>query len=517
MERRGLISRDPTKPRALRSDMSPKGAPVPETVVMPIIGKVAAGTPITAQENVEGEFVLPASFARASDGFMLRVQGDSMIDAAILDGDLIMVRPQRVANNGEIVVAMLDGEATVKRFYKEDGRVRLQPENRTMAPIYAGDVTIVGRVEAVVRSFSAGLADAPAMVAVRESLPWSLAGLALGFLAFLGFVPVSKAVLPAFGVMAFALLVILACRLALHLKRSWAVLVPASAAVFLLALPQPVTLHDAIPYLQRLGGSGLFLAMISALAVALGGTIARRFIARPAIADVAGAAFVIALAALLFAVHLSLGTGLTAALHPLARLGDTWSALIVITALETLLWTFGIHGPATLAAVVTPVYLTLQFQNTAAFSAHRPLPHIVVVSLFLFVFPGGAGATLPVAALFAISKVPRLRTLGRLTIVPAIFNINEPLIFGTPIAMNPFFVVPFTLVPLLLATLSWLAVAHGAVARPAFYMPSMIPSLVSTFLATLDWRAVVLMVVNLLIALAVYLPFVRAYERHETA
>jgi repressor LexA len=148
LERRGLIRRDPTKPRALRSEFSP---PAPETIVMPVIGKVAAGAPITAQENVEGEFVLPASFTRASDGFMLRVQGDSMIEAAILDGDLIVVRPQKTANNGEIVVAMLDGEATVKRFFREDGRVRLQPENRTMAPIYSSDVTIVGRVEAVVR------------------------------------------------------------------------------------------------------------------------------------------------------------------------------------------------------------------------------------------------------------------------------------------------------------------------------------------------------------------------------
>lgn len=150
LERHGLISRDPTKPRALRSEVGP-AARTPESIVMPIIGKVAAGTPITAQENVEGEFVLPAAFTRTSDGFMLRVQGDSMIEAAILDGDLIVVRPQKSANNGEIVVAMLEGEATVKRFYKEDGRVRLQPENRAMAPIYASDVTIVGRVEAVVR------------------------------------------------------------------------------------------------------------------------------------------------------------------------------------------------------------------------------------------------------------------------------------------------------------------------------------------------------------------------------
>ena len=149
LERRGLISRDPTKPRALRTE---NNSPAADALVLPILGRVAAGVPITAQEDVEGEFVLPAGFVpRASDGFMLRVQGDSMVEAAILDGDLILVRPQRSAENGEIVVAMLDGEATVKRFYREAGRVRLQPENRALAPIYASDVEIVGRVEAVVR------------------------------------------------------------------------------------------------------------------------------------------------------------------------------------------------------------------------------------------------------------------------------------------------------------------------------------------------------------------------------
>jgi len=149
LERRGLISRDPTKPRALRSGSLPA---VADALVIPVLGRVAAGVPITAQEDIEGEFVLPNAFVpRASDAFMLRVQGDSMVEAAILDGDLILVRPQRSAENGEIVVAMLEGEATVKRFYREAGRIRLQPENHTMAPIYASDVEIVGRVEAVVR------------------------------------------------------------------------------------------------------------------------------------------------------------------------------------------------------------------------------------------------------------------------------------------------------------------------------------------------------------------------------
>jgi repressor LexA len=153
LEKRGLISRDPTKPRAMRSDFGPPPSSAGrDAVVMPILGKVAAGVPITAAENVEGEFLLPAGFVpKASNAFMLRVQGDSMVEAAILDGDLIVVRPQPTADNGEVVVAMLDGEATVKRFYREENRIRLQPENRTMEPIYASDVEIIGRVEAVVR------------------------------------------------------------------------------------------------------------------------------------------------------------------------------------------------------------------------------------------------------------------------------------------------------------------------------------------------------------------------------
>jgi repressor LexA len=156
LERRGLLRRDPTKPRALVAHDAVLGSAAEarersDVAVIPVLGRVAAGVPITAVEDHDETFVLPASFARKPGTFMLRVKGDSMIDAAILDGDLIVVQPKPDATNGEIVVAMVDGEATVKRFYREAGRVRLQPENSTMAPIYADDVTIVGRVEAVVR------------------------------------------------------------------------------------------------------------------------------------------------------------------------------------------------------------------------------------------------------------------------------------------------------------------------------------------------------------------------------
>ncbi len=153
LERRGLLKRDPTKPRALvASDYTPHSNGAHSSVAhVPIVGKVAAGVPITAVENVEDTFALPAGFVRDPGAFILKVSGDSMVEAAILDGDLVVVKPTPDAKNGEIVVAMLDGEATVKRFYREPSRIRLQPENRSMTPIYADDVTIVGRVEAVIR------------------------------------------------------------------------------------------------------------------------------------------------------------------------------------------------------------------------------------------------------------------------------------------------------------------------------------------------------------------------------
>jgi PTS system cellobiose-specific IIC component len=365
------------------------------------------------------------------------------------------------------------------------------------------------------------------MVAVREALPWSLAGLLAGLLAFIVLVPVhgpfwgsivkriSLAELPAFGIMAVVLAAILSYRLALHLRFSRPAVVASSLVTFALALPRPISFVDPFGYLHRVGESGLFLAIIVALAVVGVCAALRRVVASGAIADACAAVLVVAIAGALFYAHVSVGNELIALLKPLGALGDTYAALLIITVVETLLWTFGIHGPATLAAIVFPVYMTLQLENTAAFGHHQPLPHIVVVSLFLFVFPGGAGATLPLAVLLAFSRVDRLRKVGRLTVVPAIFNINEPLIFGLPLVLNPFLAIPFTLVPLVLATITYFAVAHGFVARPAWYFPSSVPTFVSTYLSTLDVRAVALAALNIAIATAIYLPFFRAYEAHE--
>lgn len=367
------------------------------------------------------------------------------------------------------------------------------------------------------------------MVAVREALPWSVVGLVAGLIAFMALVPVgqpffssllkriSLAELPAFGVMGISLAVILAYRLALHLQLSRGIVVAGTFLAFTFGLPRPVTTYDPLKYLSRVGESGLFLAIIAALAVALACVYMRRFIKSRLLADAAGATLMIFLTIMLFDQHVSIGNGLISALQPLASMGDTYTALLVITLAQTLLWTLGIHGPATLAAIVTPVYLALQQQNTAAFGAHEPLPHIVVVSLFLFVFPGGAGATLPLAALLSFSKVERLRKIGRLTIVPAVFNMNDPLVFGLPIVFNPILAVPFVMVPIVLATISYFAMAANLVARPALWVPSSLPTFASTYLATDDVRSILLVVVNLVIATIIYIPFVRAYERHEVS
>ncbi|MDQ7092731.1 transcriptional repressor LexA [Desulfosporosinus sp. PR] len=153
LEDKGYIRRDPTKPRAIEIlDSSSDPLDSRKVVHIPIIGRVTAGQPILAVENVEGTFPLPADLVRENNVFMLRVQGDSMIEAGILDGDLIIVHQQHEARNGEIVVALIGDEATVKRFFKERTLIRLQPENSAMEPIYSQDVSILGKVMGVFRT-----------------------------------------------------------------------------------------------------------------------------------------------------------------------------------------------------------------------------------------------------------------------------------------------------------------------------------------------------------------------------
>jgi repressor LexA len=156
LERAGLLRRDPTKPRAI--ELTDRIAHT-DVRRLPLLGEIAAGGPLLAEQNVEDYVAVPEPLSRGGEEFLLRVKGDSMVNAGILDGDIVVVDRRQDANNGEIVVALagddeLADEATVKRFFREDGRVRLQPENDTLEPIYAQHVQILGKVIGVFRQIS---------------------------------------------------------------------------------------------------------------------------------------------------------------------------------------------------------------------------------------------------------------------------------------------------------------------------------------------------------------------------
>jgi len=152
LEEKGYIRRDPTKPRAIEVLDSFSEFTGRKAVHIPIVGNVAAGQPILAVENIEDTFPVPYDMVKSDTVFMLKVHGESMIEAGILDNDLVLVRQQQTANNGDIVVAMMEDEATVKRFYKEKNIIRLQPENQFMEPIYSQNVSVLGKVIGVFRT-----------------------------------------------------------------------------------------------------------------------------------------------------------------------------------------------------------------------------------------------------------------------------------------------------------------------------------------------------------------------------
>ena len=160
LERAGLIKRDPTKPRALElTGRSSRGSAEPPADVhsLTLVGQIAAGGPLLAEQNIDAYIAVPEPLSKGGDEFLLRVRGDSMQDAGILEGDIVVVRRQKDARDGDIVVALVGDdesadEATVKRFYREKSRIRLQPENQAYEPIYAAHVEVLGKVVGVFRT-----------------------------------------------------------------------------------------------------------------------------------------------------------------------------------------------------------------------------------------------------------------------------------------------------------------------------------------------------------------------------
>lgn len=151
LEKNGYIRRDPTKPRAIEIMDDTFNLNRREMINVPILGNVAAGEPLFAEENIEDYFPIPAEMVPNSEVFMLHVRGESMINVGILDGDNVLVQQQSTAKDGEMVVALVEDSATVKTFYKEDGYIRLQPENDTMEPIIVPDCQILGKVFGIFR------------------------------------------------------------------------------------------------------------------------------------------------------------------------------------------------------------------------------------------------------------------------------------------------------------------------------------------------------------------------------
>lgn len=154
LEKNGYIHRDPTKPRAIEILDDSFNLTRREMVNVPIVGRVAAGEPILAQENIENYFPIPTEFMPNNQTFLLKVKGESMINAGILDGDMVLVEQTPSASNGDMVVSLIEDGATVKTFYKEEGIFRLQPENDTMDPIIVKELTILGKVIGVFRFFN---------------------------------------------------------------------------------------------------------------------------------------------------------------------------------------------------------------------------------------------------------------------------------------------------------------------------------------------------------------------------
>jgi PTS system cellobiose-specific IIC component len=389
---------------------------------------------------------------------------------------------------------------------------------------------LVRWVERRLEPFAERFGEIPAILALRDALPPSFAGLIAGLAAFLIFAErgsivarfrdafsAKRLVLTldvGFTSMSVVLLGALTVALARRLKYPAWLIIPTTFAVFALSMPHPreAAIED---YALALGASGLFLAIVVSLVTAAALSLARRALGSRGMWAGAGAIIAVAFAA--FEFHLSLARALGSLIEPLGTLGDTYTALLLITVLQAAFWLVGIHGPALLAAVVTPIYLKLQFANTAAYSHGTTLPHIVVVSTFLFVFPGGAGATLPLALLLLRSKSARLKKIAYASIGPSLINTNEPLILGVPLVFNAYLAIPFLLAPSVLATTTFFAMKIGLVHAPAFYVPSSVPTLISVVLATFDWRAIILALVNIGVAALIYAPFVRVFERSEIA
>lgn len=364
-------------------------------------------------------------------------------------------------------------------------------------------------------------ADEPHLIAVRDSVQ-------IAFYAFGAWTVIAFFLLPpgplldrffqayhiGFGFMGLALAAVLPDRLAVRFEFNRVAAIAVGLAAFLLSLPQnDLHLHFE-DFLGQISATSLFLALIVGL---VAGEVMRVAAARIR-NEVAAIAVGAAVSALIFGglalLHVNFADWLVAIVHPLVTVGDTLPALLIIVFLQTLLWSAGIHGPAFLAAVTTPVYLRALDENAQALLHHQHPPYVVTMMIFAFVYPGGSGATLPLAFLLLRSRVQRLRRLAIASFLPSICNVNEPLIFGIPIVMSPVLSIPFIVVPMILAAMTFAAQTYGFVEPTSVWLPGAFPSVIAAWISTKgDWRSLVLIAVNIAVAFVLWTPFFGAFER----
>ena len=299
------------------------------------------------------------------------------------------------------------------------------------------------------------------------------------------------------------------------------------AALLMTITPQATDSGWMLP-MANLGGQGLFVAiLVSIFAVEVQrickeknltikmpeqvpSSISRSF---AALFPVAIIIFVMGFITVFLGIDLHAVIGRLVA--PLIVAGDSLPGVLLIVFLITFFWSFGIHGVSVIGAVARPLWQIYIEQNAAAAAAGEALPFVAPETFYQwFVWIGGAGATLGlVIAVMIVGRSKYLKTMGKVTALPALFNINEPIMFGLPIVLNPILIIPFITIPLVTTVISYLATLGGLVNATFITVPWTLPAPIGAFLATGgDWRAVVLVLINIAISTAIYLPFVKMYD-----
>ena len=386
-------------------------------------------------------------------------------------------------------------------------------------------------------AFGIALGKQPHLMSVRDGVVGSLPLILLGSLFLLlaqppwpalsRFLPARSTLLAGYQACAglVSIYVCVATALSLSRRRETDVVAGATTALAVLLVAQyPV--NKMLP-MASLGAAGLFPAFAAAMfAVEVLHAFQRRkwgikisggapdVVVRSFAALLPSVTCVVLVWIVVHVLGIDLAGGIAAIFRPLLRGGDSLGAVIVVVLIDSGLWLVGVHGISVLAAV-RPLWLVALAENMAAASAGQPPPHVFTQEFFIwFVWQGGSGTTLAFALLLLFARSKQLRLVGKAGIVPAIFNINEPLLFGAPVVMNGKLAPPFIAAPIVLVVLSWCAMHFGVVRPPYIEVVWTLPAPVGAYLSSGgDVKALALQLLNLVIALIIWWPFVRRYDR----